>query len=513
MRIPVPRWMAAMVLAGAMPAAAEPGRVSFSLHTDGGWTNWTVKWAAPAAERAAFQDAGSDEARTELGVAALKLQESAGDRTSAFELGYLYLFGIGMTQNLAEAEARLRIGPGLGRPEGLHWMATYVSRNRPGLARDLPRAGGLVLDALAAGHKPAVPLGLWLANFRERPALRWVERRLADERLLPADLADRILRKAVALEPGNADALMELAHVRMEARDPSEAWRLATRLLSLPDVPVKTRAMARLIRVSTAQKAGRVAELGREDIREIAALLPQRTARIAGIAAAAIGAVLAAGLLALWAFLTRRRGERGPGGFLTGGWIGLSALIFGFGILHPVAAAVTGGLLASAIVMGIHPAARRRWFPVRAIPARSLLRAVPAVASGLAVVFGFNMAFEAVYTRCTGHPPDLQLVAAFLRTDGALNTALLFFAIAVCIPVVEETAFRGFLTDWCLRRLGPWAAAMVSAGFFGLIHGLTASLPVAVIGLVCGWLRLRSGSLWLPVLLHGLINGIAIFML
>ena len=366
----VRRWVAATMLAGAGSAAAEPDRVSFSLHADSGWTNWTVKWIAPAPERRAFRDAATDEDRTAMGVAALKRQEAAGDRHSAFELGYLHLFGIGMTQNLAEAEARLRIGPGLGHPEGLHWMATYVSRNRPGVARDLPRAGALVLDALAAGHKPAVPLGLWLANFRERPALRWAERRLVGERLLPADLADRILRRVVALEPGHADALLELAHVRMEARDQPEAWRLATRVLALPEVPVKKRAMARLIRVSTAQKAGRVTELGRDDVREIAAMLPQGTARIAGLVAAALGTALAAGLLALWAFLTRRRGERGPGWFLTGGWIALSAVIFGFGVLHPVAAAVTAGLLSSAIVMCVHPATRRRWFPVHVVPVK-----------------------------------------------------------------------------------------------------------------------------------------------
>lgn len=514
MRIPVPRRVAAIVLAGAMPAAAEPARVSFSLHSDGGWTNWTVKWTAPVAERNAFRDAVSDEARAELGVAALKRQEAGGDRPSAFELGYLHLFGIGMTQNLAEAEARLRIGPGLGRPEGLHWMASYLSESRPGVSRDLPRAGALALAALEAGHKPAVSLGLWLAKLRERPALRWVARRLIDARLLPADLAERILRQAVKLEPGNADALMELADARMEARDHAEAWRLATRVLALPDVPAKTRAMARLIRVSTAQKAGRVAELGRDDVREIAAMLPRRAARIAGIVAAVIGMLLAAGLLALWAFLTRRRGARGPGWFLTGGWVGFHALIFGVGILHPAGAAITGLMLAVAILLAMHPAVRLRLFPpLRFASFAGAARPILGLAAGLALVFAFNLAYEQVYTRWTGRPPDLQLVAVFLRADTAADMILLLAGVAVFVPIVEETAFRGFLTDWLARRLRPWVAVLISAALFGVIHGFTAALPVAGIGLVCGWLRLRTGGLWLPVALHGLINGIAIFML
>ncbi len=514
MRIRVPRWVGAIVLAGAVPASAEPDRVSFSLHSDGGWTNWTVKWTVPAAERNAFRDAGTDEARAELGVAALKRQEAAGDRASAFKLGYLHLLGIGMTQNLEEAESRLRIGIEIGRPEGLHWMASYLGGDRPGVPRDLPRAGGLVLDALEAGHKPAVPLGLWLAKLRERPALRWVERRLIDERLLPADLAGRILRKAATLAPGNADVLLELAHARMEARDHAEAWRLATRILSLPDVPAKDRAMARLIRVSTAQKAGRVVELGREDVREIAALLPRRTARIAGIVAAAIGTVLAAGLLALWAFLTRRSGALGPGWFLTGGWVGFHAVIFGVGILHPAAAALTGAMLAVSILLALAPGARGRLFPpVRIGSFLDAARPVLALAGGLALIVAFNAAYEAVYTRWAGHPPDLQLVAAFLRTDTAADTVLLLVGVAVFVPIVEETAFRGFLADWLARRLRPWAAVLISAALFGVIHGFTAALPVAVIGLVCGWLRLRTGGLWLPIVLHGLINGIAIFML
>jgi uncharacterized protein len=97
----------------------------------------------------------------------------------------------------------------------------------------------------------------------------------------------------------------------------------------------------------------------------------------------------------------------------------------------------------------------------------------------------------------------------------------------------EEVAFRGVLLAALLRLLPVPAAVAVSAVVFGawhirptlsaldandLVHGpvattaavLLACLATAVAGVLFCWLRLRSGSLLAPVLLHLATNSVGL---
>ncbi len=507
----------AALLAGAtvtaVCAAPTPDRVTFSLHKAPAATNFIIRWQYPVRMQGVFGAAASDDERTAVGIAEMRKQEAAGCRTSAFELGFLHLYGIGMTQNLAEAEVRLRGGLELGHPEGVYWLADALTR-RMVAERDLPTAAELTLEALGAGHAPAIPLGLWLAEMREHPPRKWRDRDRGAARLVQPERAEEILEAVLEIKPDRADALLKLTELKYEQKQYRDAWDLAEKVLAAPALTEQEYVRARLLRVAVAQKAGKTAELGVEDVREIVKVLSRGRGRIIGFIGATVGLLVSIAVVTLWVWLTRRRAARGPGWFVIGGWIGLHALIFGFGILHPVSAAATGAFLAAAVGLSLGPALRPRLFPAwRWAPFRERLRAAAALVGGVALILAFNAAYEAVYTRWTGHPPDLQLVAAFLRTDNARDLALVLFGAAVCIPFIEEVVFRGFLVDWLRRRLLPWPAVVVGAVVFGLIHGLVAALPIAVIGLVAGWLRLRSGGLWLPILLHGAINATAILML
>ncbi|MEX0791559.1 MAG: ABC transporter permease subunit/CPBP intramembrane protease [Pirellulaceae bacterium] len=95
-----------------------------------------------------------------------------------------------------------------------------------------------------------------------------------------------------------------------------------------------------------------------------------------------------------------------------------------------------------------------------------------------------------------------------------LWAVLLLFALlpAVC----EEFAFRGFILSG-LRRLGhKWAAIVVSALFFGVIHGiLQQSIAAAIVGMLIGYIAVQTGTLWAAIVYHAchnslsLLNGIA----
>jgi len=116
----------------------------------------------------------------------------------------------------------------------------------------------------------------------------------------------------------------------------------------------------------------------------------------------------------------------------------------------------------------------------------------------------------------------IGLWGGFLRpTPGDWSVLPMALALAVLVPSLgEELVFRGLLTPGRDEGAGPWRAILPSTAVFVLWHvfeALTfmpAAAPVflradflattAVLGLACGWMRWRTGSLWPAVLLHWL---------
>lgn len=84
-----------------------------------------------------------------------------------------------------------------------------------------------------------------------------------------------------------------------------------------------------------------------------------------------------------------------------------------------------------------------------------------------------------------------------------------FVALSVTAGVVEETIFRGWLL-WYLQAWMPLAAAvLVSSALFGLAHvyqGPAGIAKTGVVGLLLALLYLLSGSLWLPIVAHAMID-------
>ena len=83
-------------------------------------------------------------------------------------------------------------------------------------------------------------------------------------------------------------------------------------------------------------------------------------------------------------------------------------------------------------------------------------------------------------------------------------------SVVVCAPVLEEILFRGLVFESCRERFGSGAAVLVSALLFGLVHGVPVQIINAfVVGLIFGYVYLRTGSLLSVILLHVVNNGIA----
>lgn len=110
-------------------------------------------------------------------------------------------------------------------------------------------------------------------------------------------------------------------------------------------------------------------------------------------------------------------------------------------------------------------------------------------------------------------PPPPEYLEAFraihraLVPDGPLDALVSVAVIALAPGVGEEVVMRGVLLPALVAPLGPLGAVVTSAVLFATIHfDPYRFLFTLVIGLVLGGLRLRTGSLWPPVVAHVTLN-------
>jgi membrane protease YdiL (CAAX protease family) len=131
------------------------------------------------------------------------------------------------------------------------------------------------------------------------------------------------------------------------------------------------------------------------------------------------------------------------------------------------------------------------------------------VAGMVAVVLGWTL-----LSRLTGREASSDFMGEVLqsaRSAGALWLMSLAFCVAA--PATEELLVRGFLyRGWSETRLRPWGAIALSSLLWTALHlqydGFLLG-EVFCIGLWLGFMRYRSASIWLTIVLHGLNNSAA----
>lgn len=95
------------------------------------------------------------------------------------------------------------------------------------------------------------------------------------------------------------------------------------------------------------------------------------------------------------------------------------------------------------------------------------------------------------------------------------DLAFALIAVAVIPSIIEEVYFRGTLQKIVLDLTGkPYAAIILTAIFFSAIHfSFYGFLSRMALGIVLGYVYHYSKTIWLPILLHFLNNGIAVVIL
>jgi membrane protease YdiL (CAAX protease family) len=122
------------------------------------------------------------------------------------------------------------------------------------------------------------------------------------------------------------------------------------------------------------------------------------------------------------------------------------------------------------------------------------------------LVMGWDLLSRALGREIT--PGFMGEVLKSARADGALW--LLVLAFCVVAPATEEFFARGFLyRGWSESFLRPVGAIVLSSLVWTAMHlqyDLFFLGEVFSIGLLLGYLRYRSGSTWLTVVVHGINN-------
>ena len=111
----------------------------------------------------------------------------------------------------------------------------------------------------------------------------------------------------------------------------------------------------------------------------------------------------------------------------------------------------------------------------------------------------------------TGQPLVTPFQLQSYSTAAAEGWLAPFLIAAVIVaPASEEVIFRGFLfRGWVRTKLGAWLAIPLISFIWMALHvqyDWTGMLQIFFIGLFLGWMRWRSGSLLLTILLHALFN-------
>ena len=109
-------------------------------------------------------------------------------------------------------------------------------------------------------------------------------------------------------------------------------------------------------------------------------------------------------------------------------------------------------------------------------------------------------------------PPPPWFWELFNRIfEGDYGLMGVFLKVAVVAPVVEELIFRGLIFNGFRKNYNGFVAVVMSALLFSLFHLNPWQMPATfVLGLLLGWLMLRTNNILVAILGHSINNSLVL---
>jgi len=88
---------------------------------------------------------------------------------------------------------------------------------------------------------------------------------------------------------------------------------------------------------------------------------------------------------------------------------------------------------------------------------------------------------------------------------------ILIFSLVIVEPIYEEVIFRGILLSGMAKKINPIIAIVFSALLFAIVHmNIPQGINAFFLGLVLGFIYIRSGSIYLSIFAHFVNNILAL---
>jgi len=136
----------------------------------------------------------------------------------------------------------------------------------------------------------------------------------------------------------------------------------------------------------------------------------------------------------------------------------------------------------------------------------------PWVAIGIGV---FGILAQVIYLATVSR--NVDKLAAIKEQMGELSNLApqtpredrLFDMVSITAGVCEEILYRGLLLATLVSLVGTWPAVAITSLIFGLGHayqGISGIAKTGLVGLVLAWFTVSSGSLYIAIVLHAIID-------
>lgn len=138
----------------------------------------------------------------------------------------------------------------------------------------------------------------------------------------------------------------------------------------------------------------------------------------------------------------------------------------------------------------------------------------PAAYAGLAILAPL-LTINYLYTRFLMGVLDAEDLAPWgLLRDEGLSQATIVALFCVYPAVSEEIAFRGLVQHWLQAAIHPFRAIILASFLFATLHFSILSFPyLFAVGMLLGWTKWKTGSLYPSMLIHFLHNFVVIAFL